>query len=488
MKILLIDDEQDFVKNLEKFLRKLGHETVIAHDGQSALDLFHRSPVDIIITDIRMPGLDGIEFIRRVKDVMRQHIDIIVITGFSTPENTIKALKYGVRDFFTKPIEIRDLATLLLRCEEDLNKRKKTKPGVNPVWKKSCLAGDTESGFPIAGQDTLHVYSDVMRNTLEKATLYALDPTLPILICGETGTGKELLAQYIAHRHGANKPFIAINCAALPEHLIEAELFGYEKGAFTGASPGGRKGIFELAQDGTIFLDEIGEMNLSLQSKFLRVLDQKTFTRLGGHTNYALYARILTATNRELETAAARGLFRSDLLYRINAGIITIPPLRERRDDILPLAYEFGRVFAENNGFIFSGLSRDVERHFIAYGWPGNVRQLKNAMRLLVLVARGRKAEMNDLQLPVSSLRNFDDVTDFDGETEKFDPARFSLPESRFNLEAFSWRVMHAALEKHKGNITRTAQYLCMSRRQLQGRLKKIRRPPLKEAANSGRE
>ena len=480
MKILLIDDEQDFVKNLEKFLRKLGHQTDIAHDGQSALDLFHRSPADIIITDIRMPGMDGIEFIRRVKEVMRQHVDIIVITGFSTPENTIKALKYGVRDFFTKPIEIRDLAALLLRCEDDLHKRNKTKSLADPICKKPVPGIGNEKELCGTGQDILHVYSDAMRNTLEKATLYALDPTLPILICGETGTGKELLAQYIAHRHGADKPFIAINCAALPEHLIEAELFGYEKGAFTGAAPTGRKGIFELARDGTIFLDEIGEMHLSLQSKFLRVLDQKIFTRVGGHANFALSARILTATNRKLETAAAEGMFRSDLLYRINAATITIPPLRERRDDILPLAYELGRGFAKNHGFIFSGLSPEVEQYFLNYPWPGNVRQLKNTMRLLVLVARGRKAEMDDLEFPACSLKNFSGPEEQDKDGKLLELSRFSLPEERFNLESFTLRIVREALEKHEGNITQTAKYLNMSRRQLQGKLKKAVHLPLK--------
>ncbi len=472
MKILLIDDEQDFVKNLEKFLKKLGHETLVAHDGQKALDVFRKEPPDIIITDIRMPGMDGIEFIRRVKEVMRRHVDIIVITGYSTPENTIKALKYGVRDFFTKPVDIRELAAVLLRCEDDLHARSKANALTAHFCKKPVAGpGDADSGN--AGQNPLLVYSDVMRDTLEKATLYAHDPTLTILICGETGTGKELLAQYIAQRHGADKPFIAVNCAALPEPLIEAELFGYEKGAFTGASPSGRKGIFELAKNGTIFLDEIGEMSLPMQSKLLRVLDQKVFSRVGGHTHYRLSARILTATNRQLELAAAGGGFRSDLLYRINAGTIVIPPLRERRDDILPLAYEFGRCFAQSHNGVFSGLSEAVERFFLKYPWPGNIRQLKNTMRLLALIARGRKAEMGDIQLPSAPVAGLPAPGVMGGGAAVYDSGSVTLPEQPFDLENLTLRIIKSALIMHESNITRTARYLGMSRRQLQGKIKK---------------
>ncbi|MCD7984420.1 MAG: sigma-54 dependent transcriptional regulator [Desulfovibrio sp.] len=472
MKILLIDDEKDFVSSLEKFIIQLGYETSVCYSGQEALDVFYREAPDIIITDIQMPRMDGIEFIRRIKQVIGHHIDIIVVTGFSNTENTIKALKYGVRDFFTKPLDISELAAVLQRCNEEILNRnndkcrtEKSAPSSAMPAVNSCQV--SEEPLP------LYVFSDIMRSTLEKASLYAQDRSLPILICGETGTGKEMLARYIARRHGMGKPFIAINCSALPEQLIEAELFGYEKGAFTGASPSGRSGIFELAQDGTVFLDEIGTMDLHLQAKLLRVLEEKVFTRIGGNALLPVRSRILTATNSDLELEVAKGRFRRDLLYRINAGVITIPPLRERKGDIVPLVYAFGRQFAQESNYCFLGVSKEGEALLRQYSWPGNVRQLRNTVRLLCLVARGRQASLADVESLSSAFSNLENIPVREQEmlnglgTE-------SLPERGFNLEQFTMRIIKSALQLNGNNISKTARYLGLTRRQMQHRLKRI--------------
>lgn len=471
MKILLIDDEKDFVSSLEKFIIQLGYETSVCYSGQEALDVFYREAPDIIITDIQMPRMDGIEFIRRVKQVIGHHIDIIVVTGFSNTENTIKALKYGVRDFFTKPLDISELAALLRRCEEEIlsrnkeNRTEKSAPKACMPAVNSCQVSEE----PLQ----LYVFSDIMRATLEKASLYAQDRSLPILICGETGTGKEMLARHIARHHGMGKPFIAINCSALPEQLIEAELFGYEKGAFTGASPSGRSGIFELAQDGTVFLDEIGTMDLHLQSKLLRVLEEKVFTRIGGHTLFSVRSRILTATNSDLELEVAKGRFRRDLLYRINAGVITIPPLRERKDDIIPLVYAFGRHFAQESNTCFPGVSKEGEDLLRQFSWPGNVRQLRNTVRLLCLVARGRQATLADVESLSPAFSKLESIPMH--EQEPLDGVGTeSLPERGFNLEQFTMRIIKSALQLNGNNISKTARYLGLTRRQMQHRLKRI--------------
>lgn len=471
MKVLLVDDEKDFVLNLKRFITKLGYDTLVAYDGNEGLSTFYREQPDVIITDISMPGMDGIEFIRQVKSVNDSLVDIIIITGFSNTENTIKALKYGVRDFFTKPADIRALATVLKCCDDDLRQRKIEKKEDRNVGKAPTPLIERTTALPEVLH--LHVFSESMRAVLEKANLFAQDPSLPILIRGETGTGKELIAQTIAKRHGANKPFIAINCSALPEQLIEAELFGYEKGAFTGASPTGRKGVFEQAGDGTVFLDEIGTMDHHLQSKLLRVLEQKVFTRVGGNTLFSLSSRILTATNLNLESAVASGHFRSDLLYRINAGMIIIPPLRERKEDIIPLAYEFCRRFASEQGITFMGISKEGEKIFEEYPWPGNVRELKNSMRLLALVTRGRRAELDDIK---SLSLSFSEWLSPSHKTRKDtveNKETIALPPQNFNLEQFNLRVIKSALLMHGGNISKTAQYLGMTRRQLQHKVKK---------------
>jgi len=476
MKVLLIDDEKDFITNLQGFIAKLGYETVVAYDGNEGLNAFYREKPDVIITDIRMPGMDGIEFIRRVKSIAASEVDIIIITGFSNAENTIRALKYGVRDFFTKPPDIRELASLLMHCDDDLRQRNKQATRRADAGGGSAAASPDKDAVLLGEMPALHVFSESMRALLEKATLYAQDPALPILIRGETGTGKELIAQFIARRHGLNKPFIAINCAALPEQLIEAELFGYEKGAFTGASPSGYKGVFERARDGTVFLDEIGTMDLHLQSKLLRVLEQKVFMRVGGTAVHHLSSRVLAATNSNLEDAVADGEFRSDLLYRINAGMIEIPALRDRREEIVPLAYEFGRLFAREQDTVFSGISPQGEALLEQYPWPGNVRELKNSMRLLTLVARGRVAGSEDIKSLSASLGTFFQQ----GVPEEAGPGNggrtdedLALPPRGFNLEQFNLRVIKSALAMHGGNISKTALYLGLTRRQLQHKVKK---------------
>ncbi len=481
MNILLVDDESDVRKSLSGFLNKLGHRVVGADDGMDGLQKFHTGAFDLVITDVRMPRMDGLELMRRIKQIERSSVDVIIITGHGDMDSAIKALKYGAYDYLQKPINIRELAITIERSME----YKTLRSNYNSLKAEFRERVDTETRefrgeaerlreayLREIGLSDIRVYSDAMRQVTHLAEKYSADRSVPVLIEGQTGTGKEVIARFLHYygQAGATAPFIAVNCGAVPRELFEGELFGHERGAYTGATAEGRMGKIELANKGTLFLDEIGEMPIDAQVGLLRVLEEKKFFRLGGVREIPIDVRFISATNKDLAQEVKAGRFRSDLLYRINIGVIAIPPLRERKEDIVPLALGFLNRAAARRGKRFGGFTPAAQEFLNALPWPGNVRQLKNAMERLALLCAWEEVDVPDL-LFISDAASSDDSLPQTSPVLGHDD--FNLPDEGLDLEKLNRNIITRALQKHKGNKTSTAQYLHISRRVLQGRLKK---------------
>ena len=485
MNILIVDDEPDVRKSLSNFLNKLGHHVYCAEDGMAGLREFHLQDLQMVITDLRMPGMDGLELLHRIKVVEKSPVDVILITGHGDMDNAIQALKHGAFDYLQKPINIQELAITIERSAEyaalrnnyfRLKKEFKQRVDLETQAMRGEAEQLRESYLNELGLDSLYVFSAEMRKVVELAEKYSRDRSVPLLIEGESGTGKELIARYTHHFGQQNSlmPFMAVNCGALSPQLIEAELFGHEPGAFTGASRSGKIGKLEAASGGTIFFDEIAEMPLQLQVNLLRVLEDKTLHRLGGVKEIPVDIRIICATNKNLHHAVEKKEFRLDLYYRINMGHIQIPPLRKRRDDILPLAQRFIIRAFKRQGKRFESFSPASEKFMLDFSWPGNVRQLKNVMERLAIQKADGRIQLTDL--------NFvKDITmSSTGHAHEIIHARahFTLPPDGLDLEALNQDIIKKALTMNDGNQTQTAKYLGISRRVLQGRLKKIWNDP----------
>jgi DNA-binding NtrC family response regulator len=378
-KILIVDDEANLRKTLAEILRKRGYETLEAGDGSEALQLLGDTTPDLIFSDWKMPKLDGAEFLQHLRSERRlASIPVIVITAFGSSHSAIEAVRLGAYDFVTKPFDLEEIALTAKRALAHASLNREL------TELKTHLAGTNG-----AGPGRLIGSSSAMMDVFKMIGKVA-ETDSTVLICGESGTGKELVAEAI-HNYSQRKaaPFVVVNCAAIPENLLESELFGHERGAFTGAVAK-RPGRFELAEGGTVFLDEIAELPPSLQVKLLRVLQEHTFERVGGTETIRGEFRVLAATNRDLEACVREQLFREDLLYRLNVVRISVPPLRERRSDIVLLAEHFLRVYSEKNNFPAVGFSDDAILMLQTYSFPGNVRELENMVERAVLMARGR--------------------------------------------------------------------------------------------------
>jgi two-component system response regulator AtoC len=378
-KILIVDDEVNLRTTLAEILRSRGYSIMEADDGSSAIELLQTETPELIFSDWKMPHMGGEELLYYLRREARlASIPVIVITAFGSSHSAIEAVRLGAYDFVTKPFDMDEIVLTAERALDhaSLNKeviRLKSNSGANQPAASGRLIG---SSGPM-----LDVFITIGKVAETDST---------VLICGESGTGKELVAEAIQqYSRRKDMPFIVVNCAALPENLLETELFGHERGAFTGAI-GRKTGRFEMAEGGTVFLDEIGELSPNLQSKLLRVLQDRTFERVGGTETIRCNFRTLAATNRDLEASVREKVFREDLYYRLNVVRIVVPPLRERRSDIVPLAEHFLRYYSEKNKLPVVGFSDAAILMLQNYSYPGNVRELENIMETAVLMARGR--------------------------------------------------------------------------------------------------
>ena len=359
LNVLVVEDEKVHRELLKMTLEEEGYRVWSVPSAEKALPILAQEEVEVAVLDVRLPGMSGLELLRRIKQE-RPEVEVIVITAFGEIEDAVSAIKAGAFHYLVKPYEPEVLLNLIRRCGELVRLRK----------------GPVDSG-------PLVYRSQAMKEVLRQAEIFARSEA-PVLILGESGVGKELLARHLHERSGRKGPFIALNCAAIPENIFEAELFGYERGAFTGAEVA-KPGLIEEAERGTLFLDEIGEMPLNLQGKLLRFLQEGEFRRLGSNQIRKSQARIVAATNEDLEKAVAEKRFREDLYFRLNVLTLKIPPLRERPEDILPLATYFLEKFNRKYGKKVT-LSAEAARRLVEYPFPGNVRELENLLHRAVLV------------------------------------------------------------------------------------------------------
>ncbi len=380
--ILVIDDEKNIREGLAEYLRMDGYDVLLAADGKEGAQAIERGDMDLVITDLRMPGMSGSELLRLV--VSRYpSVPVIVLTGHGTVEDAVEAMRGGAYDFITKPVNLDHLSILAKRALERRELVRRNEELLEEVERQR------RTSTIIGKSPAIHrIFELIRRVAPTKAS---------VLITGESGVGKELVADAIHNLSPrSNKPLIKVHCAALAESLLESELFGHEKGSFTGAQ-GRKKGRFELANEGTLFLDEIGEINQNVQIKILRVLQEKRFERVGGEDTIETDVRIVAATNKDLKDEIASGTFREDLYYRLNVVNIHVPPLRERKDDIPLLAGAFLREFAEDNGKAIAGFDPKAGAALYSYSWPGNIRELRNCIESAIVMASGNLVTVDDL-------------------------------------------------------------------------------------------
>jgi two-component system response regulator AtoC len=385
IRVLVVDDEPNFRKVLVRELERRGHQTGAAKDGAEALELLQDNVADIVLLDLKMPGLDGIEVMRRLKE-RPDSPEIIVMTGFGSVPTAIEAVKLGAYDYVTKPCKIEKLDLLVRKAFE-----KRRLSSENLLLRAKLQTTEEWSGLITQSPKMLEVLKLINR---------AAPTDSSVLILGESGTGKELVARAL-HGRSPRKagPFVAIHCGGLHREILESELFGHERGAFTGAHAT-KPGLFEMADKGTVFLDEIGEMPLESQVKLLRALETQSFYRVGGTQPRQVDVRVVSATNKDLAEAVRQGQFRQDLFYRINSVSITLPPLRERPEDILLLADHF---LADRPPFSPMRLSEEAANALVQYSWPGNVRELKHVIQRALMLAPGEAIEGQDLPLDIQA-------------------------------------------------------------------------------------
>lgn len=455
--LLVVEDKPELRAMLRKALERAGYAVDEAPDGSAAVQKLRARRYQLVITDLKMPGASGLEVLRESKQADAT-IPVILLTAYGSVEEAVAAMKDGAFDFLQKPVDLEHLKLLVQRAARQQELLRE-----NLVLRAEYSA---RYGFPrIVGEHT-----SIREISQQIQRVAATDST--VLLLGESGTGKELFARAVHHLSGRREnAFVALNCAAIPEGLVENELFGHERGAFTGA--GARKiGKMDLAHRGTLFLDEIGELPLAVQAKLLRVLEEKQFERVGGTQSIDVDLRFVVATNRDLKKLAEEKLFREDLYFRISAVPLTIPPLRERGEDVLLLADHFLQKFAREFGKPHVKLSRDSRERLAAYRWPGNVRELQNTLERAVILADGEEIRAAALQLPVSK------------------PAAEAVPDGllpeKFNWEGTfedvtaraSGHVQRVLLEhtmrECKWNKTRAAEKLGVSSKSLLAKLRNV--------------
>ncbi len=449
-RILVADDEQNIRRVLSATLEKEGYQVIAARDGEEAIAQLSKSEIHVVVTDLRMPKADGMQILTYVQR-NRPHIPVIVITAHGTVDNAVAALKAGAFDYITKPFEKSELIATIAKAVKTEN-----------LARKDFHAPPTEPGrYRIIGQTQK---MSAVYDIIDKVA----DTPSTVLITGESGTGKELIAAALHHNSSRkDRPFIKINCAAIPRELMESELFGYEKGAFTGAV-GSKPGRFELADRGTLFLDEIAEVPIDMQVKMLRALQEAEFERVGGIQTIHVDVRLVVATNRNLEKAVEDGEFRDDLYYRLNVVPIHLPPLRDRKEDIPLLVKHFIEKFKTRLGRAVTGIGKDALNILVNYRWPGNIRELENVTERCILFTEGQQIEMADLPAELVERSHAAPTTaTIDTDTSMKDIVKQATAELERDL-------IVKALTETGGNVTRAAKKLKISRKSLQNKMKEF--------------
>ncbi len=441
-KILVVDDELNMRRVLEAMLKKEGYEVVSAADGEEALRILRDDKIAVVATDLRMPRLDGIGLLDRIMQD-DPALPVIILTAYGTVANAVDALKKGAFDYLTKPFEQDELKTVILKAV------------------KTRQSNDRDLAAAAGGENSYRIVGTSSRMAEIHDIIQKVSPTMTtVLITGETGTGKELIARAI-HRNSPRdkQPFIKINCAAIAENLVESELFGFEKGAFTGAVTA-KPGRFELAHRGTLFLDEVGEIPREMQAKLLQAIQDQNFERVGGIKTISVDVRLIAATNQNLLQAVKEGKFREDLFYRLNVFPIHIPPLRERTEDILPLTDHFIGKSNRKLGKSITGISPEVRDCFLAYSWPGNIRELEHLVERMILMAEEPLLTMKIVPPEIT------------GAVAGPAPARGEATEGqdalKSHMEQMERQIIARCLEECGGNVTRAAERLGLSRKGLQ--------------------
>jgi DNA-binding NtrC family response regulator len=448
--ILVIDDEPLIRMTVQDALAAEGFRVTTAETGQKGIDLFRNKHVDVVITDLRLPDLDGVQILKQIK-ILNPESQVLMITAYGSIDSAVQTMKEGASDYLTKPFAMDELLLIIKRIlrmkqleEENVSLRKK----VEERYSLEGLVGKSPQ--------MLKIYELI-------ETVAQTDTT--VLISGESGTGKELAANAIHFQSPRKRgPFIKVNCAALPETLLESELFGHEKGAFTGAVRQ-RKGRFEMADGGTLFLDEIGDISMGVQVKLLRVLQERQFERVGGSETLSVNVRLICATQKDLKEEILKGTFREDLYYRLNVVLVDLPPLRNRREDILLLADHFIDKFSKKMGKEISGLTEDARTLLLKYSFPGNIRELENMLERAIALIKGKAIQAEDL--PDELCGQPSSIQDVCQRIKGSKPLATAT-------KLFEKEYIQSVLEKTKGKKGQAAENLGISRKTLWEKIKEL--------------
>jgi DNA-binding NtrC family response regulator len=449
-KILVVDDEHLIRWSLEQNLKKQGYEVVTAGTGEDALRLVREEQPDLVLLDIQLPGISGIDVLEKIKD-HDEDIIVIMVTANSGLENAVRAMRLGAYDYVNKPFNLDELS-IVVRKALDSSELKQEVVRLRTETKKN-------------GPPNIIGESRQVKSLMEVLEKVARSEAATVLVQGESGTGKELVAKWIHYSSNrAEKPFIAINCAAVPASLLESELFGHEKGAFTDAKAN-KKGLFELADGGTVFLDEIGDMEMGMQAKLLRFLEDRSFRRIGGGRVYTVDVRIISATNKDLQKSIEEKTFRNDLYYRLQVIPIFLPALRERKEDIIPLALHFISLYNRDFNKKVEGIAGMAERMLTEYSWPGNIRELKNVIERAIILGNEDTLLLENLPLEIVAKTSAPSGA----------PATsFRLPPEGIDIEEVEKELIRQALEVTEWNQSKAAKKLSLGIDAFRYRMKKF--------------
>jgi DNA-binding NtrC family response regulator len=460
LRLLIVDDEEAARYGMRRALSGFGYDIAEAGSVDAARSVMAEQRPDLLLLDVNLPGTSGLDFLRELQANPEDAPLTIIITAHGSERMAVEAVKMGAHDYLSKPFEVDELRLVVKNALETVRLRRE-----NRLLRRRIELEGAERGAIIGASSAMQR----VRSLIEKVA----DTDATILVRGESGTGKELVAREIHERSATRKggAFVAVNCAALPSELIESELFGHEKGAFTGAAAR-RRGKFEQADGGTLFLDEIGDMSANVQAKLLRALEERRIERLGGMESIPVNVRIVSATHRPLEQEIAAGNFRTDLFYRLRVVTIEIAPLRERREDIPLLSETFARLAAERYGSPARSIANSALRLLVAYDWPGNVRELRNTIDRAVILAEGDELTARDLPEEIRA-----GIKKSGANTAEEEAGALGVPytaDFRADRREFERRYIARCLEESGGNVTRAAAILGMHRQSLQHKLREL--------------